>query len=324
MAEFLPDDIDFGFYLDKTEHKTIIKQASAFVDDVLAICNRKPGDARGRLLPWPATHNRIEFRPHEVTIWTGINGHGKSLVLGQTILSLIAQGAKACIASFEMRPARTLYRMCRQASTIELPDSDFVRLFHNYTDGRMWIYDKLGTVDSKSLAGAITYAANEIGINHFVVDSLMKCGIQSDGPGSLTAQKNFVDQLCSIANDTGVHVHLVAHARKGDDEMSPPGKFDVAGSADITNQVDNVLSVWRNKKKEAAADGRLKKKIDEIDSIMQEPDALLTCSKQRNGDWEGAIKLWFHAESTQFLASQYDDPCLLIASDYRRDEHVEF
>ena len=56
------------------------------------------------------------IKPSEVSIWTGWSGHGKSTLLGQVITAGVCQGEKVCIASFEMRPKKTLGRIIRQIS----------------------------------------------------------------------------------------------------------------------------------------------------------------------------------------------------------------
>jgi twinkle protein len=147
------------------------------------------------------------------------------------------------------------------------------------------------------------------GVVRGVIDSLMKCGIAED---DYTRQKNFLDQLCSIARDTDCHVHLIAHSRKGADEMKPPGKMDVKGSGAITDQVDNVLAVWRNKKKELDIEkGDFAGKSD--------PDCLLICDKQRNGEWEGRVALWLDRESMQYTEDGYAESVdLLNAERYGR------
>lgn len=314
MADLLPDNIDFAAYLDETECATKVVPASEYEGEVLALLNRSPAARLGRMMPWANTHDKIEFRSHEVSLWTGYNGDGKSLMLGQIMLSLMAQGARCCIASMEMAPARTLFRMCRQSGTTKDLDGDYIRQFHGYTNGKLWLYNHRGTVDTKAIAGAIRYAADKLDIKHFVVDSLMKCGIAEDGAGALTAQKNFLDLICTIAHDTGIHIHLVAHAKKPEDDHSIPGKYAIAGSAMISNQADNVFSVWRNRRKEEVAAGSYApRKGESMDDVLREPDALLTCAKQRNGDWEGRVKLWFHADSTQFLNSEYAETMTLLA-----------
>ena len=48
-----------------------------------------------------------------------------------------------------------------------------------------------------------------------------------------------------------IHRRLVAHhLRKPKDENEVPDKHDNKGSGAITDQVDNVMLVWRNKRKE--------------------------------------------------------------------------
>ena len=142
----------------------------------------------------------------------------------------------------------------------------------------------------------VRYCAKEKGITHFVIDSLMKC---VSGEDDYNGQKEFVDELTSIARDNGMHIHLVHHVKKPADENHKPGKYDFKGTGAITDQVDNVIAVWRNKAKE---------KNREAGKLVsdQEPDALLICDKQRNGEWEGRIGLFFDRESQQFKGAAGD------------------
>jgi twinkle protein len=149
------------------------------------------------------------------------------------------------------------------------------------------------------------YCSDKLKINHFVIDSLMKCGIAED---DYNRQKAFVDQLCAHAKDTGMHVHLIAHSRKSQDEYAVPGKMDVKGSGAITDQVDNVLTVWRNKRKELEIGKLVAKNQDIPDDLREQPDAMVICDKQRHGEWEGRIALWFDTKSFQYLDGQRGRP----------------
>lgn len=93
-----------------------------------------------------------------------------------------------------------------------------------------------------------------------------------------------------------IHVHLVHHVRKGTSEYDLPNKFGVKGSGSITDQVDNVFMVWKNKKKIDAV------QMGETVDDGKEPDAMLICEKQRNGEWEGKVGLWFDRNSWQFCS----------------------
>ena len=133
----------------------------------------------------------MRFGKGEVSLWIGINGHGKSRLLSQVMLSLCAQGYKVCNASFEMKPAATLQRMARMFCGMNpfSPEfqgeagvkalEDLFDDFGDWTDGRLWLYDQQGTVNPKTVIAVIRYCARELGVTHFVVDNLIKC-VRSD------------------------------------------------------------------------------------------------------------------------------------------------
>lgn len=287
----IPDGINLDDYLKGPDEKGFVRPASDWLDDVIAHFH-DPQELQGGAMGWKKTHDKVRFRPGEVTLWPGINGHGKSMFTSQVALDLMMAGELVCMASFEMRPAQTMARMSRQASGGPLPSVEVIGDFHRWTDGRLWIYDVHGSVQPSRVIACGRYAAT-LGVKHFFVDSLMKC---VRGEDDYNGQKDFVDAICALAKETGLHVHLIHHTKKLQDENQKPGKFDAKGSGSITDQVDNVLSVWRNKKKEKA------KEADELTPDMRlEPDCFVICDKQRNGEWEGKFGFWFHSLSMQYL-----------------------
>ena len=83
--------------------------------------------------------------------------------------------------------------------------------------------------------------------------------------------------------------------RKGSDEYTTPGKCDFRGAGEITDLVDNVLIVHRNKLREL--------KIQNGDvTVTEEPACTLTVAKQRNGEWEGKINLWYNEGALQYVS----------------------
>lgn len=313
MNIFTDDDIDFGFYMHETEAKQKVKPAKLWVDQIIEeMCN--PVRKKRNVMPWAKTHSLLQFRPGEVTLWGGANGNGKSLVTGQVALSLCAQGERVAIASFEMKPLKTLERMARQWSTFKAEPylvqtderirKEFVDVYEQFgewTDTRLWLYDQQGTVEWKQVCAVVRYCAKELQITHFVVDSLMKC---VSGEDDYNGQKAFVDELTAIARDHQIHIHLVHHIRKPTDESHKPSKYDYKGSGAIVDQVDNIVSVWRNKAKE-----RKREVGGDVD--VNDPDTLLICDKQRHGEWEGTIGLWFDPQSQQYIGFHGDEPLSL-------------
>ncbi len=288
-------DIDFEKYLHKHEtnkHAQHVRPMGDFLDD--AIERLHNGVAiTGDAMPWDKTQDKFRFRHSEMTIWSGVNGNGKSLVMGQCALWL-ATHTGVCIASMEMTPESTVARMLRQASGSDTPTREFGEAVINLLDGKMFIYDQVGSVSRDAILGAIHYAAKDCNVKHFMIDSLVKCGIGTD---DFNGQKNFVDKLANVAKEHSIHVHLVVHIRKGESETAMPDKFDIKGAGEITDLADNVLIIARNMKKEKLK--REKKDFDE-----GEPDGFIRVAKQRHGEWEGLWGFWWHDKSQQWISKQ--------------------
>ena len=287
-----PDDIDFDHYMLETEVSHKVRPVSAWEDELNDEFSDTGAGANYPRLPWSRLANKVEIRPGEVSLWFGFNGHGKSLLVGQAIESLAAQGHRGCIASFEMRPRKTLSRMCRQFAGVHRPTPSEVSQFVTWSKGRLWIYDQTATVEPERVYAVIRYAVDKLKVNQFVVDNLTKC-VKADD--DYAGQKAVVDKLCTMAQALGIHIHLVHHARKDKDETRPPRKMDALGASAITNLVDNVFIVWRNKAK-----------AESDDPDPNQPDALLIVDKQRHGTgWEGTQSLNYHAASQQYIEIGY-------------------
>jgi len=284
----ISDDIDFLKFAGVQESQ-YIEPVSTFLDEVKARFEHGV-KAFGECLPWEKTHDFVRLRLGEVSLWAGVNGHGKSLVLGQVLLWLPHE-TKVLVASLEMKPAATIERMVRQASGLPNPRPEVIDDICARADN-IFIYDQVDTVQPNRILGMIHYAAQELGINHFMIDSLVKCGI---APDDYSRQKEFVDRLCWAAKTENIHIHLVHHMRKGNKEGDRPDKFDIKGAGEITDLVDNVFIVHRNKNKERAIESG--KEVEKL-----EPDGTITVAKQRHGEWEGKINLYFHKGSTQYLS----------------------
>jgi twinkle protein len=247
---------------------------------------------------------KVTFGIGEVTVWTGYSAHGKSALLGEMMLFTMLEGQKVAIASMEMKPQQTLGRMLKQFWAKSLPSVYEINNALEWMGGRLWIYDILGNVAPKKLLELMNYSSQRHGVHHFVIDSLMKCSVGSE---DYDAQRVFLNDLSTFAKQTGCHIHLVAHLRKGPEEEIV-GKEGIKGSNDIGNQVDNSLTVWRNKKKEnGCRNGNAYSFID--------PDVIVYCDKQRESGWEGNIPLFFLQDCLQFVDKEALDP---KKQDFRR------
>lgn len=290
------DDTDFRTFLEETpQDVSRIKPLADWGAQIEALCSQEPS-AIGTPLPW--THEGPEFRIRsgELTIYGGINGHGKSLVLSQIMLWLASQNQKILLASMEMRPEVSGLRMARQATRSTSPSSKQVFEFMDRAGKNIWVYDQFGVVNSDRLIDVCRYAVQKKDCTHIVIDSLTKIDINSD---DYSGQKNFINRLHTFALNHNVHIHLVHHLRKSDSEKRAIDKFDLRGAGEIADQCDNIWLIWRNKAKEESTD----------QSRKNQPDTVMKLVKQRNGTGEeGKIGLAFHYSTQQFVPTNAARP----------------
>lgn len=300
MFSTTADNFDFAGYLSKTQtskHKltTPLEHLSGTIERLFG--GRKDTAPR---LPWGDID--FQMRPHECTVWAGANGHGKSMVTSQVMLNLMLGDFRVGLASFEMTPEALNGRLIRQASG-GLPSEDYAVRLMEWMEDRLWYAAKQGATKVEEVMGMVRYAAREKSVQHFFIDNLMFC---VRGEDDLNAQKEFIQGCCTIARDEGIHVHIVHHVRKLEDDIKVPSKFDIKGSSTITDLVDNVILVIRNKKKERDLE-LTKTEEDRAKLRSEKPDTMLLIDKQRHGTGdrsEGRVKLWYHGDSNSYHGHQ--------------------
>jgi twinkle protein len=297
FENFVRDDLDFKKYLRESEAFTKIIPAGAFADDLVAAFDRGPVEP-GDQLPWPKMHGKFNLRPRELTLWVGYKGHAKSAVLSEVFLALMRQQRRCLVISPEFTAIDILRRKIKQSATADHPTAAYIRAWSAWANKWLWLFDKQSALRPDLVLGVVAYGIRELGVRHVVIDSLMKCGIGTD---DWTAQKNFVDRLQHLAHGSdGAHLHLVAHARKGQDDHRPPTLHDVKGTSEIADMCENVVTVHLNKVKALA---REQGRADFDDKY----DVALTIEAQRNYPCFGAFGLYF-APGLRFVGTPGGQP----------------
>lgn len=287
----IPDSFDFRSYQSVSKpNADVLKVASLDLVDAF-YGDKNQGDP----LPW-AKADGFRLRPGEVTLWPGISGHGKSLVITQVAFHLAMIGRRVAIVSLEMRPVVTMARMARMVSGTSRPTEQWLKGFGQWCDDKIFLMGVQGIVSPERVLDFCRYVAQKAGVTHVFLDNQTKI-IRSED--DYNAQKNFVDDLGTIARDLKIHIHLVCHTRKPESEHQMPEKHSVRGSSSTVDQSDNVATVWRHKRKEEEL---ANPKIDVMKRAEWEsrPDTVLLIQKQRNGDYEGKVGLYLHKESMWF------------------------
>lgn len=279
------EELDLAQYMEEdVSHK--VKPASAYLDELEEILFGDESQ-QGDKLPWNMLSGKFQLRPHEMTVWVGYKGHGKSAVISQMLVALLKRQQKIFIISPEFRPARVLERMLYQWTASRALTQDDLSGFLIPASRNLWLYDNQSSLKPSEVVALCRYAAEKLGVQQILIDSLMKCGI---APDDYSGQKSFVDKIQAICHKHPLHLHLVAHARKGDSDEKPAKLHDIKGTSEIADMAENVVSVWRNKPKEK-----------DREKHHEQPDSILTVEAQRNAEgWIGAVPLLFDSQTMLF------------------------
>jgi twinkle protein len=205
------------------------------------------------------------------------------------------------LASLELRPEIFLGRLAKQASAMSTPSNEFIQAVMEWFSGKLWYIDVLGKIDLKRLIEVFHYGLRRYGIDVFIIDSFMMLnGVYED---DFKSQKMCIEEICQFKNQHYCQVHMIVHPRKGADESAMPTKLDAKGSGSITDAADNCFSVWRNKAKEGVIQKKNQNQpiSDKESAMLEMPDSLWRCDKQRNGLWEGVMGLWYDKNTFQYL-----------------------
>ena len=318
------DDMTRALSQSRTLDPAELRNAADFADDVWGEFNRVD---EGLLLPWKKTHDTLKLRSAELSVWAGINGHGKTSLLSQVIGYLATGGTRCCVASMEWPMPMYLMRMTRQVAGLPMPTEAYCRSIVGAMREVLWTFNVAGSSKAERIIEVFDYARRRYGVEFFAIDNLSKCGFAED---DYTGEKQFVEKLADYARETGTHIALVAHMRKTESEEKPGGKMGVKGSGGITNMATTVVEVWRNKpreiaiawaREEAKKAGDLHPSRERLNELLPErfrdterdgADTLMIVRKQNATGVEKTYRLWYDAPTMQFLAAPDYTPRAMI------------
>ncbi len=271
-----------------------VSEAKEFIADTVEEFYPSPDKDNGFKVKFlKRLDGEICFRPAEITVWTGVAGHGKTTLLSFIMSLAVLNGKRVMFASMEMKPSKILKRIVQGVSGVALPTIEEINGVFDATDSRILFINKIGYIARTELLEMMRFSYSRYGAKQFVIDSLMRVqGLEEDYP----AQGDFMNELARFVKDTDSHVHLVCHPRKMSGEGVTPGKLDIKGSSLIANNCDNVIAVQRNMEK--ANIRRERALTTDEDSKM--PDTFVTVEKQRETGWEGRFELRFDFETGRF------------------------
>ena len=276
-----------------------LRNASEYADDVISLFWPAPDHKEGYVMPYGKIGKKLYFRGGEVTLWTGGTGSGKSQILSDCCVDWMSQGSRVCLASLEMKPQISLKRMVKQAGNVERPTEGYIREIFGFLGTGLYLYGHVGKKGVDGLIEVFDFARAKYGCDQFIIDSLMRLGYATD---DYNGMEGAVYKLVNWAVASDVHVHLVAHARKAGQGAGVTDGEDVKGPMELIANAANIIAVWRNRKLEE--DLSKENDLDKLKELKDKPGVILNIAKQRNGDFEGKIGLWFNQETYRYRSSE--------------------
>ena len=226
------------------------------------------GLQRGVTIGHPAFDKLFSFASSQLTVITGVPTHGKSNFLEHVCMRLSAQhGWKFGVFSPEHFPLQLHFSVLaekftgksfRKITQYQRMTKTELQYAKNFISNHYhWIRPDGDVFTIDAILESAKALIKRHGINALIIDPYNK--IQSNiGSGSETNYINeFLTKLTIFKQKYDIHIFLVAHPRKmnkrDDGLYEVPTLYDVAGSANFYNQVDNGMTVYRDFKNQATS-----------------------------------------------------------------------
>lgn len=189
----------------------------------------------------------------ELNIWTGKRGGAKSSILSQTVVDSVEQEKKVFWYSGELSNARVRNwletQMCGAEILEEVKNNitnrpekvvpkEVSKILREYYRDYLFIFGDEGGNNEDDLFKIMEYAYRRHDIKRFILDNLktVKFANKLD---KYQQQSEFVGRCKTFCNQFKVHIDLVVHPRKSNNnEMIDE---DIGGSVDIIDLADNVM-----------------------------------------------------------------------------------
>ena len=199
------------------------------------------------------------IRTGELNLWTGQPGSAKSTILNQVMLNVLQQGVKGLVYTPELANKQYKDWTCRQL--LDEGKGSFDKYFDEilkeenfivkkeisdkmsfWLDKRLINITNKKNLTDKEILRLIIKHIKKNDVKFIIIDNLMKV-IFEEEVGEIKLHTNFLNSLSEICKDYNVSINLVAHPKKHD--KTQPDQYDIAGTANIPNLVDNIYYLRR-------------------------------------------------------------------------------
>ncbi len=249
----------------------------------------------------PALNRIIKgHRPGELTVLTGSTGSGKTTLLSQMSIDLCEGNTNTLWGSFEIKNTRLIKKMLTQLVGYELDglsQDHFDAAAERFENLPLYFMRFYGSTEVDQVLDAMEYAVYAYDVEHVILDNLqfMLSGQGNNNRhnfGKFEAQEDALEKFRKFATASNVHITLVIHPRKEDDDTLL-NMSSIFGAAKATQEADNVFILQRMKDEKFldvkknrfdGSLGRVNLYFDEQSNMYQDDDTILDGSPSVGGN----------------------------------------
>ena len=210
------------------------------------------------------------LRKGELVMLTAGTGIGKSTEAAELSSDLLLRhGLSVGYVALEENPLRTSLRQMSiylnkplhlglGEITEEQYDEAFTKTVGN---GRFYLYDHFGSLDSDNLLSKLKFLANGCGVDFVVLDHISIAVSGREDGDERRIIDNLMTNLRSLVEQTGVGVIAISHLKKPQGASATPheegGRVtmdDLRGSASIKQLSDTIIGIERNQQDKEESD----------------------------------------------------------------------
>ena len=245
------------------------------------------------------------FALGELSVWSGGNGSGKSTLLSQIAIESIKKNYNTLIFSGELKDSRLMkwmnLQICGKDNLYYNQQYDFYypkdkQKVIETTNNKLYVYDNELGNDINKIIFAIYDAVKTKDVKMVILDNLMSMNLSSYGQDKYDVQTKLITDLSDMAKRLNIHIHFVCHPRKSTNFLR---KYDISGTADLTNIADNVFIVHRVNDDFRKQFQEMFKKTDK--ELMSYDNIIEICKNREYGVQDMFVGQFFEVETKRFL-----------------------
>lgn len=194
------------------------------------------------------------LKKKNVTIISGQTGSAKSTLMSQIVLNAIQEGNNVSVFSGELADKDFADWMIQQAAGKAYVEPSQYQDYYNvpfkyqekiadWLQDKFWLYNNDYGFDYNAIEEEAEKAITNNKLDMLCLDNLMALDISDLSKDKYDAQSKFTWRLHELAQRTNTHIIVVCHPRKPTGLLS---MYDISGTSDIVNAVDNIVFVYRN------------------------------------------------------------------------------